>query len=346
MQVRAEQLSAHLEKQLAAAYLVHGEEMLIQQEAVDVIRSAARRRGYVEREVFVIEKGFDWTLVRDAASALSLFADRRILELRMPAGKPGEAGSRVLQGYLARPPEDTLLLLVAGKLDARERRAKWVQVLEKAGVSVAAWPIDARRLPAWIGARMRARGLRPSREAVELLAERVEGNLLACAQEIEKLRLLHGGAELDAAQVIASVADSARFDVFALVDSALSGDGVRTVRMLNGLRAEGVEPPLVVWALARELRSLEGMSRDLANGEAVSRVMERARVWASRQAVVGAALKRHRQVAWQQLLSHCARIDRVIKGQLRGNAWDELIQLTLDIAGLPLGLSRSWQYPA
>lgn len=340
MQVRPEQLAGHLEKGLAAAYLVYGEEMLVRQEAVDAIRTAARRRGYAEREVFDIDKDFDWSLVRDAANALSLFAERRILELRMPGGKPGDAGSRMLQGYLAQPPEDTLLLLVTGKLDVSQRRAKWVQVLERAGVSVAAWPIDAQRLPGWIQARMRACGLRPSPEAVALLAERVEGNLLACAQEIEKLRLLHGADELDVAAVVASVGDNARFGLFGLVDSALMGDGARTVRMLNGLRAEGIEPPLVVWALARELRSLEGMSRGVANGEAVNRVMERSRVWQSRQAVVGAALRRHRPAVWQDLLSHCARIDRVIKGQLQGNAWDELIQLSLQLAGLPLGLSR------
>jgi DNA polymerase-3 subunit delta len=340
MQVRPEQLAGHLEKGLAAAYLVYGEEMLVRQEAVDAIRTAARRRGYAEREVFDIDKDFDWSLVRDAANALSLFAERRILELRMPGGKPGDAGSRMLQGYLAQPPEDTLLLLVTGKLDVSQRRAKWVQVMERAGVSVAAWPIDAQRLPGWVQARMRACGLRPSPEAVALLAERVEGNLLACAQEIEKLRLLHGAGELDVAAVVASVADNARFGLFGLVDSALTGDGARTVRMLNGLRAEGIEPPLVVWALARELRSLEGMSRGVASGEAVNRVMERSRVWQSRQAVVGAALRRHRPAVWQDLLSHCARIDRVIKGQFQGNAWDELIQLSLQLAGLPLGLSR------
>lgn len=340
MQLRPEQLAGHLDKGLAAAYLVYGEEMLVRQEAVDAIRAAARLRGYAEREVFDIDKDFDWSLVRDAANALSLFAERRILELRMPGGKPGEAGSRMLQGYLAQPPEDRLLLLVTGKLDVSQRRAKWVQVLERTGVSIAAWPIDAQRLPRWIQARMRACGLRPTPEAVALLAERVEGNLLACAQEIEKLRLLQGAGELDAAAVVASVADSARFGLFGLVDSALTGDGARTVRMLNGLRAEGIEPPLVVWALARELRSLEGMSRGIANGEAVSRVMERSRVWQSRQAVVGAALRRHRPALWQDLLSHCARIDRVIKGQLQGNAWDELIQLSLQLAGSPLGLSR------
>lgn len=341
MQLRPEQLASHLDKGLAAAYLVYGEELLVQQEAVDAIRSAARRHGYAEREVFVIEKGFDWSLIRDTANALSLFAERRILELRMPGARPGDAGSRMLQGYLARPPEDTLLLLVTGKLDASQRRAKWVQALERAGVSIAARPIDAQRLPGWIRERMRARGLRPSREAVELLADRVEGNLLACAQEIEKLRLLHGAGELDAATVVASVTDSARFGLFGLIDSSLKGEGARTVRMLNGLRAEGIEPLLVVWALARELRGLELMSRGVANGETVNRVMERSRVWQSRQAVVGVALRRHRPAVWQDLLSHCARIDRVVKGQLQGNAWDELIQLSLQLAGSPLGLCRA-----
>lgn len=339
MQIRPDQLAAHLEKGLAPAYLISGEEILVQQEAADAVRCAARQAGYVDREVFNIESGFDWNRVVDASNTLSLFSERRILELRMPTGRPGDAGSGVLQQYLAGPPPDTLLLVVTGKLDASQRRTKWYKAFEAGGVTVACWPVDAQRLPVWIRQRMQAHGVRPTREAAELLAERVEGNLLACAQEVEKLCLLNGPGELDAGAIMAAVVDSTRFDVFQLVDSALSGDGGRMVRIVNGLKGEGIEPPLVTWALARELRQLEMMARRVADGEPVGQVLKAARVWPSRQAVVGMALKRYRPPIWQALLSRCARIDQVTKGQAKGNAWDELIQLSLHLAGSPLRLA-------
>lgn len=338
MQIRPEQIAAHLGKNLAPVYLVYGEELLVQQEVADAVRGTARKAGYSEREVFGVEAGFDWNRMVDAANTLSLFAERRILELRIPTGRPGDAGSKVLQQFVADPPPDTLLLVIAGKLDASQRRSKWYKALEAGGVTVACWPIDAQRLPGWIRQRLQAQGVRASREAAELLAERVEGNLLACAQEIEKLCLLNGPGELDAEAVMASVVDSARFDVFELVDSALSGNGGRAVRIVNGLRGEGIEPPLVTWALARELRGLEVMSQGVASGQAVGQVLKAARVWQSRQPVVGAALKRFRPTVWQGLLARCARIDQVTKGQAKGNAWDELIQLLMHLAGTPLKL--------
>jgi len=339
MQIRPDQLAVHLEKGLSPVYLIYGEEILVQQEAADAVRCSARQAGYTEREVFIVESGFDWNRVLDASNTLSLFAERRILELRISNGRPGDAGSKVLQQFMAEPPPDTLLLVITGKLDSSQRRTKWYKILEADGVAVACWPIDAQRLPAWIRQRMQPHGVRPSREAAELLAARVEGNLLACAQEIEKLCLLNGPGELDVGAIMASVVDSARFDVFELVDSALSGNGGRTVRIVNGLKGEGIEPPLVTWALARELRQLEFMARNVADGQAVGQVLKAARVWQSRQAVVGAALKRYRPAVWQALLSRCARIDQVTKGQAKGNAWDELIQLLLHLAGSPLGLA-------
>ena len=198
------------------------------------------------------------------------------------------------------------------------------------------WPVDAQRLPAWIQRRMQSRGLTASPEAVALLAERVEGNLLACAQEIDKLLLLHGPGQVDLDAVQASVADSARFDIFGLVDTALQGDAVRAQRMLSGLQAEGVEPVLVLWALAREIRSLGAMARDVAQGQAPAQVMARHRVWESRKAPIGKALTRIKLPQWQAMIRQAAQLDRVIKGRAAGKPWDELVQLTLRLAGQEL----------
>ncbi len=340
MQLKAEQLAAHLKKGLAPVYFVYGDELLLVQEAADAIRAAARAQDYSEREVFNVDKDFDWYKLTESSNNLSLFAERRILEVRMPTGKPGDAGGKALREYAARPTEDTLLLIVSGKLDAQQRKSKWVTDLEAAGVGIPIWPVDAQHLPQWIRGRMQSRGLQPTPEAVQVLAERVEGNLLACAQEIDKLKLLVGDGAVDVAAVTAAVADSARFDVFGLVDSALAGEPERSVRMLAGLRGEGVEPALVVAMLARELRSLAAMAWEIGRGATAGAVMARHRVWPKRQPVVGKALDRLGGGAGFSLLSDCARLERVVKGRAPGNPWDELVQLCLRLAGRPLPLAR------
>lgn len=339
MQLKPEQLTTHLKQGLAPVYLIYGEETLVVQESADAIRQAARDQGYADREIFHVESGFDWSQVMDAANALSLFADRRLLELRLPTGKPGDAGGRTLTAYTDSLPPDTVLMVICGKLEAAQRRAKWYKALEGAGVSIAAWPIDLRQLPRWIGQRLKQAGLAADPEAVQMLAERVEGNLLAAAQEIDKLCLLYPGETLDTEKVAGAVGDSARFDIFGLVDTALAGQGARCVRMLQGLQQEGIDPVLVAWALTREVRSLEAMAWALAHGESIQAVLGRFRVWKNRQPVVTQALKRHRLPAWYGFLQHCARIDHAIKGQAAGNPWDELVQLSLNLAGQPLGLT-------
>ncbi len=332
MNIKPEQLSAHLKKNLAPVYLIGGDEALLVQEAADAVRARARALGYTGREVMVVDKAFDWNELLTAANSLSLFAEQRIIEVRLPTGKPGDAGAKALRAYAERPAEDTLLLVICSQLDPSGRRSKWAQALEQAGVMVTVWPVDARHLPAWIQKRMQGCGLQPSQEAVDLLAERVEGNLLAAVQEIDKLALLYSGP-VDAEAVAAGVGDSARYGVFVLVESALSGQGARCQRILDGLRAEGVAVMPVLGGLAYELRKLLPMAKAMAEGEAVDRVMARFRVWDSRKAAVKQALLRHRLGAWQACLCRCTRIDRVAKGQAPGNEWDELLQLTLQIAG-------------
>jgi DNA polymerase-3 subunit delta len=335
MQLRPEQLDAHLKKHLAPVYFISGDEPLRVLEAADAVRAAARVQGFDEREVLTVQAGFDWNSLLAEAGNLSLFAQRRIIDLRIPTGKPGDAGARALREFVVQPPEDTLLLVTAGKLEPAARKSKWVQALEQAGVAVFVWPLAAQELAGWVRARMRKRGLEPDADAVRMLAERVEGNLLACVQEIDKLYLLRGGGPVDAGDIAGLVADHARYDVYTLVDAALAGRAARGVRILNGLQAEGVAPPVVLWALARELRQLAAMAAELGKGQSLGGVLTRYRVWANRKEVVGAALQRLSAATCARLLRHCAAIDRVCKGRAAGNAWDELLQLTLQLAGQP-----------
>jgi DNA polymerase-3 subunit delta len=334
MQLKPEQIETHLRKQLAPVYFISGDEPLRVMETADAVRTAARMQGYDEREVMTVQTGFDWGSLMSEAGNLSLFSQRRVIDLRMPGGKPGADGSKVLRSYAEQPPEDTLLLVTAGKMEKSARDSKWVQALDKAGVVLFVWPLSTQEFTAWIQRRMQQRGLQPSPDAVALLAERVEGNLLACVQEIEKLYLLQGEGAVDAEAILTLVADNARYDVFGLVDSALSGEAARSIHILQGLHAEGVVPQIVLWALSREVRQLAAMAAAVASGQPVQAVMTRYRVWpATRKSMVAAALQRLPVARCNALLQHCARIDRISKGQAAGNAWDELLQLTLTLAG-------------
>jgi DNA polymerase-3 subunit delta len=333
MQLKPEQLEARLRRQLDPVYFIGGDEPLRVLEAADAVRSAAQSQGYSEREVMTVQAGFDWETLAASADSLSLFAERRIIDLRLPTGKPGDAGARALRAYAERPPEDTLLLLTSGKLDPAARRSKWLQALDAAGVVVQVWPLKPRELQGWVEARMQRRGLEPTREAVALLTERIEGNLLACVQEIDKLYLLQGVGPVGVEAVLALVADNARYDVYGLVDSALAGQVARSVRMLHGLEAEGTPAPVVLWALAREIRQLATMAAVIAAGRAPRSVLDQYRVWDNRRPAMEAALRRLTVRQCHQLLRGCALADRVCKGQAAGNAWGELLQLTLQLAG-------------
>ncbi len=335
MQLRPEQLADHLQRDLLPVYLVHGEEPLQRDEACDAIRAAARARGFEERQVFDVERGFDWSRLTEAGAALSLFASREILEVRLPTGKPGDAGGKALRALAESPDPDKLLLVVTGKLETAARRSRWFTALEQAGASIACHMLERRRLGEWIRARMRRAGLAPEEAAVTLLAERVEGNLLAAAQEIEKLALLHAGA-VSVQDVARSVADSARFDPFALVDAALAGEAAGCVRMLGILREEGVAPPLILWALVREIRLLAEAAEARRRSGSPDAVFARHRVWKSRQRLLTRALERRPPEAWRALLREAEAVELVVKGQRPGEAWGELIQLTLSFAGRPL----------
>ena len=326
MKVRPDQLKQHLKKDLQAIYFVSGDEPLQIIESVDAIRSAAREKGFSEREV---DAHFDWSLLRDAGNSMSLFAEQRILELRMPTGKPGKAGSQALLEYAQRPADDAVLIISSGKIEGSSKNTKWFKTLDQAGAVVQSWPIGPQELPRWIEQRMLAKGLKPDRESVALLVDRIEGNLLAAAQEIDKLFLLYGASAITLDQVTSAVADSSRYNIYDLVDSALAGDLARTSRIVGGLKNEGVEPMLALWAMTREVRMLTGIAEANMSADAA---MTKARVWDNRKALIRKALSRHSVSRWKAFLKRCGKIDRVIKGIEPGRAWDELLALTTQIA--------------
>jgi DNA polymerase-3 subunit delta len=334
MRLRIDQLDEHLKHGLAPIYLLTGDEPLQLGEAADAIRKQARAEGYSGRDILDADKGFDWNELGAEANSLSLFAERRILDLRLASAAIGKAGSQALVEYAERPPADTLLLITSPKLDRSQQSSKWVKTLDQAGVILQVWPIEGPRLQPWIEKRLRQQGLIPEPEVVPMLAERVEGNLLAASQEIDKLLLLNGPGVISPAQLTEAVADSARFDVFGLVDDALLGKPARVVRMLSGLKSEGVAPAVVLWALAREIRQLASMAFDMEKGSSADQAMASHRVWNQRKAIVRQGLTRLRRRRWQQLLALCARTDRTIKGQDKGDPWEQLRTITLTMAGI------------
>lgn len=334
MQIDPDRLNDQLRNGLAPAYLVCGDEPLVIQECCDAIRKRAIEAGYSERSVVNVESGFDWESIRFSTQSLSLFAERKLLEVRIPNGKPGEEGSRILTQLAANPPVDTLLMVVTGKLDKQTRESGWVKTLGEAGVAVMAWPIDAEKLPQWIERRMRSKGLRAGAGVASLLAYHMEGNLLAAAQEVDKLALLYGDEEIREEEVEKFLADNTRFTVFGLADACLAGDAQSAVRVLESLRAEGVEPILILWALAREARTMAQISAQIGAGRPEAGVLQAHRIWANRRPLVVKALRRIRATRWPAILVRAERIDRIVKGRAQGNAWQEIESLVLAFCGV------------
>jgi len=293
---------AQFHKQLAGAelkpvYLIAGEEHLLVLEAADALRARAKQLGYAEREILDVEQHFDWNALSQSASAMSLFASRKLIDLRLPTGRPGAEGSAAIVEYCEHAPPDNVLLITCLEWSNKHGGA-WVSAIESAGVFVRVWPLKREELPGWIAQRMASKGLNPERAAIEALAERVEGNSLAAAQEIDKLALLHGSAPLDAATLEDLVADSARFDVFKLIDAAVAGNASRALRVLDGLRAEGEQVPALMGMVLYRLQQLATSD----------------------------------PLRWRRHLVQAARIDRVSKGREQGDAWRELERLLVMIA--------------
>jgi DNA polymerase-3 subunit delta len=284
--------------------------------------------------LYHVDTQFDWGHLYDAANSLSLFAQQKIIELRMPSGKPGDKGTKALIDYLQAPSADNILLIVTDKLDSATQKTKWCKALEETGTHVQVWPLTGQHLQRWVSQRLDAAGLRAENDAIALLISRTEGNLLATAQEIEKLILL-AQQTLITYEVMASVvADNARYSVFDLTDRALQGDAPAAIKTLHGLRSEGTEPIAILWALTREIRQLVQISTALANGAAFGVAAKQAGVWDKRQPLIQSAIRRLKPTQWQQLLRKANGIDKAIKGMRAADPWDELLDLVLNIAGV------------
>ena len=334
MRTTPDALPAGLARGLRSAYLITGIEPLLIAEAATAVRHAARAAGYADREVHFIERGFDWDeLLRDAAN-LSLFATRRLIELKFTSN-PDQEAQRALAGLAAQPPADTILL-VNGELERKSQGTNWVKAFEEHGVLVVAQPVERGALPAWIRERLAREKVMIEPAAAQLLADRVEGNLLAAQQEVERIALLMPGATLGVEEAAALVADRARYDVFELSAAAFAGQAERALRILAGLRAEGQEPPLILWALLQDLRALSRVSFRVAHERSLEDAFRAEQVWSSRQGPLRAAVPRFDRRQIDALIKAVARADRVAKGSLRGEAWVEIEGLVARIAGIRL----------
>ncbi|HEX5093586.1 MAG TPA: DNA polymerase III subunit delta [Burkholderiales bacterium] len=332
MLLRAEQLEAHLAKTLAPLYAVHGDEPLLALEAADAVRAAARRRGIAEREVFVVERGFDWSALLHAGASRSLFGGGKLIELRLPGGKPGTEGAEAIAAHCARLDPEMVTLVTLPRLDRAGQSSAWFAALAGAGAVIDIWPVERARLPQWIAGRLARQGQKAGAEVLAFLAERVEGNLLAAHQEVLKLALLAPAGELDLETVEAAVASVARYDPYAAAEALVLGDLARYVRVLEGLRGEGEAPTYVLFAVAGALQVLRGA----AEGRPLERLFGEYRLFHKPlQRAVQSAARRHSRATLEAALRQAAGIDRAIKGVARADAWDGFAALGLLFAGGP-----------
>ncbi|MBB3046952.1 DNA polymerase-3 subunit delta [Litorivivens lipolytica] len=338
MKLRADQLSKHLASPLLPVYVISGDEPLLAQEACDAIRKAARDQGYTEREVLDVDTGFNWGHLTAASQSMSLFGERKILDLRLN-GKLGKEGSQALCDYCETATQDTLLLVQCGRLDRSAQRAKWVKAVEKHGAMLQIWPIDRQQLPRWLQQRAQSLGLNIDRTGISLLAERVEGNLLAAAQELEKLKILVGSDAISGDAVNSLVASNPRYDVFKLIDCVLAGQVSTALKMLRGLRNEGAEAIPLMGAINREIRNLYQCAQQIGRGNGIDRVLDSAGVWDKRKPLYKQALGRVKEAELAKLLQLAQEIDLSLKGQREGQPWEMIDQLVCRLAGQPLAIA-------
>jgi DNA polymerase-3 subunit delta len=339
MQLRADALETHLAKTLAPLYVISSDEHLLAIEAADKIRARARSAGFSEREVLIAERYFNWGALLAASQSQSLFGDRKLIELRLPTGKPGKEGGQALQQYaasMAQAGDDTVTLITLPKLDWAAQKSAWVTALQQAAVFIDIPLVERVQLAGWIGQRLAAQAQSTDKAALDFMVERVEGNLLAAHQEIRKLGLLFPEGRLSYEQIQDAVLNVARYDVFKLSEAMLAGDIARLSRMLEGLKGEGEALPLVLWAVAEEIRILLKLKLGMHDGRPLAMLMKEYRIWGPRERLMAPALARLSVGTLQAALAQAAQVDRMIKGlrakQFAGDSWDAMLQLALKIA--------------
>jgi len=336
MQLRLEALDGQLAKGLAPLYVIASDEHLLALEAADRIRKTARAQGYTERDVLTVERTFKWGELLAANQALSLFGDKKLIELRIPTGKPGKDGSAALQSYAKDLSPDNLTLITLPKLDWQTAKASWVTALQQAAVYIDIPNVERAQLPGWIGMRLSNQGQNVERQALDFIADRVEGNLLAAHQEIQKLGLLYEPGRLSFEQVHDAVLNVARYDVFKLSEAMLGGDPARLARMLEGLKGEGEALPLVLWAVTEEIRTLLKLKAGMAQGRPLGALLKEYRIWGPRERMMDPALRRVSLPTLEAALQDAAQVDRMVKGlrakRFAGDAWDAMLQLALKVA--------------
>ncbi len=343
MRIDSEQLAHHLTRGLKSLYVVFGEELLLALEAADRIRGAALEQGYDERRVLFVESGFDWGEVAMVGNSLSLFAPRRVLDLRIASGKPGKDGSEALQRLAGSLPEDTIVLITLPGLDRQQLASRWFDALERAGVAVHAAAVKREQLAQWLSGRLAQQDQRADVETLEFLVSRVEGNLMAAYQEVKKLALLYPAGALPFEEVRDAVLDVARYNVFEIGATLLKGERAHFVRMLDGLCGEGAAPPLVLWAIAEEVRAMARVKAAVDAGQTLAQALREARVWGARQELMPRTLQRLTTIQLVASLRRAAEVDRMIKGLADGDVWDALLQLGLSLmtpaqGGIPPGI--------
>ncbi len=335
MQVKVEQLPDTIRhKGLSPIYIISGEEPLQLNEAADFIRGKAREQGVGERVVLDVVAGFDWNTLIEENANMSLFASTRLIELRMGSSKPGREGGKILTEYAEQLAGENILLITSNRLDKQTRKSKWYKSLDKIGVTTQVWPIEADRLPGWIRQRVQKQDKHITAEAAQLIADRVEGNMLAANQEIDKLCLLVKNDEITIKDVLSAVTDSTRFDVFSLAECAYADEAKRLVRMLNGLKSEGIDPIAVYGALMWDYRRLCAMSYRLENGDTLDKLLFDYRVWDhKRKRAIKSILLRHDLKKLYKLLKQANALERTIKSAEKHNTWDTLLVLLLKFSG-------------
>lgn len=342
MGINSDQLLRQLQKQLAPLYAIVGDERLLAMEAADAIRTHARQRGYTERNILIADHRFDWSNLQRWHNQSSLFGEKRILDLRIPSGKPGKEGGAAIEALCLNTPADTITLVTLPKIDKQAQASTWFKVVEQASVMIAADPISRSRLTPWIQQRLGIQGQHLAPDTLQFLVDKVEGNLLAAQQEIRKLALLYPPGTLSFEQVKDAVLDVARYDVFNLSEAMLLADTVRYSRILAGLQGEGVAPPLILTTLTEPIRTLLLIHQALDAGKPLAQAFKDARVWGHQQKTMAFAVKRLSPRLLQQTLLHAASIDRIIKGVAQGECWNELLRLGLRLTAGPS--FAHWQY--